>query len=230
MQNSAYGERESGVKYYLGETKEKNELTESELERDLGIWIGKDLKWGEQCGKAAKKAMTVLGMIKRSFEMIDEKGFIILYNTYVRPHLEYCVQAWSPYLMKDIECLEKVQRRATKMICGFNKLTYEERLKRLKLYTLEERRVRGDLIEVYKIVTGKEKIDSRRLFQMANTGYLRGNSLKLFKKPARLELRRKYFTMRVVENWNKLPDSVVLAESVEVFKNILDEWMLRYRH
>ena len=95
------------------------------------------------------------------------------------------------------------------MIYGFNKLTYEERLKRLKLFTLEERRVRGDLMEAYNIVTGKEKIDSRRLFQLADTGNLRENSLKLFKKPARLELRRNYFTMRVVENWNKLPDSVL---------------------
>ena len=113
---------------------------------------------------------------------------------------------------------------------GFSKLTYEERLKRFKLFTLEQRRMRGDLIEAYKIITGKEKIDSKRLFQLADTTYLRGNGLKMFKKPVRLELRKNYFSMRVIDNWNKLPDSVVMAESVEGFKNRLDNWMLRYRH
>ena len=224
--------RDSGIKYHLWESKEQKELIGTDLERDLGIMVSKDLKWGEQCGKAAKKAMSVLGMIRRTFDTrtIDEKSFILLYNTYVRPHLEYCVQAWSPYLKKDIECLEKVQRRATKMIYGFSKLTYEERLKRLKLFTLEQRRMRGDLIEAYKIITGKEKIDSKRLFQLADTTYLRGNGLKMFKKPVRLELRKNYFSMRVIDSWNKLPDSVVMAESVEGFKNRLDNWMLRYRH
>ena len=145
--------RDSGAKYHLYDSNELKELKITEVERDLGILVSKHLRWGEQCGKAAGKAMSVLGMIRRTFEMLDEKGFILLYNTYVRPHLEYCVQAWSPYLKKDIECLEKIQRRATKMIFGYSKLTYNERLKRLKLFTLEQRRERGNLIEVFKILT-----------------------------------------------------------------------------
>ena len=81
----------------------------------------KDLKWSKQCNTAANKAMSVLGMIKRSFSHISIESFKILYNTYVRPHLEYCVQIWNPYLKKDIECIEKIQRRATKLVHGFNK-------------------------------------------------------------------------------------------------------------
>ena len=77
------------------------------------------------------------------------------------------------------------------MIYGFSKLTYEERLGRLKLFTLEQRRMRGDLIEAFKIITGKEKIDSKKMFQMASTSKLRGNRFKIFKKPVRLELRKK---------------------------------------
>jgi len=81
-----------------------------------------------------------------------------LYKTYIRPHLEYAIQAWSPYLQKDIECLESVQRAATRFVSGFKKL-YEERLRKVGLTTLEVMRQRGDLIECYKILTGKENID-----------------------------------------------------------------------
>jgi len=89
-------------------------------------------------------------MVRRHFKEIDKDDFKIIYNTYVRPHLEYCEQAW-----KDKTCLEKVQRRATKMVEGLKKLPYETRLKRLGIYTLEKRRLRGDLTETFKILTGK---------------------------------------------------------------------------
>ena len=80
-----------------------------------------------QCIQSAKKAQSVLGMVRRHFKEIDTDDFKIIYNTYVRPHLEYCEQAWSPYLQKDKTYLEKVQRRATKMVKGLKKLPYETR-------------------------------------------------------------------------------------------------------
>jgi len=86
-----------------------------ENEKDLGVWISNDLKWSQQCSNAANKAISVLGMIKRSFSYICTESFKILYNTFVRPDLEYWVQIWNPYLKKDIACLEKIQRRATKV-------------------------------------------------------------------------------------------------------------------
>jgi len=104
--------------YFLHEKNKQAELLCCENEKDLGVWLSKQLKWSKQCSSAANKAMSVLGMIKRSFSYISTESFKILYNTYVRPHPEYCVQVWNPYLKKDLVCLEKIQRRATKLVHG----------------------------------------------------------------------------------------------------------------
>ena len=110
-------------------------------------------------------ANKVLGMIRRTVVSRDKNTILNLYKALVRPHLEYCVQVWSPYIQKDKDVLEKVQRRATRMIRGYRTLKYEERLERCGLTTLDKRRCRGDLIETY--MTNKAEIfqqqSSRRL-------------------------------------------------------------------
>ena len=111
-----------------------------------------------QCSAAASRGMSVMGLVKRNYRDLDAESFLLLYKTYIRPNLEYCVQVWSPHLKKDVQLLERVQRKSTKLERGLNKLSYQERLQRLGLTTLEERRERGDLITVYKILTGKEKL------------------------------------------------------------------------
>lgn len=100
-----------------------------------------------------------------------------LYKSLVRPHLEYAVQAWNPYLKGDIDMIEKVQRRFTRMILELQQLTYEERLS--SLTTLFVRRLRGDLIEVYKILNGYGKVDSIVLFEFSNISFTRGHTMKL---------------------------------------------------
>ena len=99
-------------------------------------------------------------MIRRNITYKDKCLIVPLYKAIVRPHLEYCIQAWSPYLRKDIYNLEKIQRRATTLIPGLSNLRYEERLKECRLTTLETRRLRGGQIEVFKILNGYENIDS----------------------------------------------------------------------
>ena len=146
------GNKNPCVKYNLG----GRELQFILEEKDLDILITKDLKVSVQCSRAAKTANRVLGMIWRTFTCKDEQTIIQLYKSLVRSHLEYCIQAWRPYLSKDIEMLEKVQKRATKMVYGFNDLTYEQRLRRLNITTLDTHRIRGDLIEVFKIVKGTD--------------------------------------------------------------------------
>jgi len=102
-----------------------------------------------QVHAAAMKGNQVLGQLLRTFTYRDRHTFVRLYQQYVRPHLEYCVQAWSPWLQQDIDLLENVQRRAVRSISGLSG-SYEEKLKELKMYSLKDRRTRGDMIETYK--------------------------------------------------------------------------------
>ena len=122
----------------------------------------------------------------------------------VRPHLEYCVQAWRPYLNRDIEMLEKVQRCATRMVYGFNHLTYEQRLSRLNITTLEICRVRGYLMEVFKIVQGFD-VDYLDFFHLSTTG-LRGHSLKLIKLSLKCNVGKHTSSNRVIDSGNRLPE------------------------
>ena len=137
-----------------------------------------------QCVEAAKKAPSAPGIIKRTFSTFEISSFALLYKTYVRCHMGYCVQAWNPYYRKDINILEKIQRRATKVVPESRHLSYIDRLKRLKLTSLEDRRQRGDLIETYKIISGKGNIKCDKVFKMADSdlsSITSGNSQKLYK-------------------------------------------------
>jgi hypothetical protein len=193
-------------------------------ERDLGITMHKSLSVSRQCAEAAKKGNRAVGQIKRTISNKSKDIVVPLYKSLVRPHLEYCVQAWSPYFKKDIAVLEKVQRRATRLIPELCDLRYEERLQACGITSLEDRRVRGDLIETFKLIKGLEKIPASRFFSEPPSSLgVRGHSCKLFKNRARLETRRHFFSNRVVDNWNKLPQSAVDATSINAFKNHLDK-------
>ena len=164
----------------------------------------------------------MLGLINRKIKHKSKDIIVRLYKALVRPHVEYCIQAWNPYQRKDIQLIEGVQRRALKLINVFRHISYEERLARTGLTTLEERRVRGDLIEVYKIVNGIDKLEFDRFFNKSTASALRGHSCKLYKERARLDVRKHFFANRVINNWNLLPEYVVSAPSVNCFKNRYD--------
>jgi len=127
------------------------------------------------------------------------------------------VQAWRPYLRKDIDLLEKVQKRATRLIINDRGLTYTERLKKLGLTTLETRRLRGDMIEVFKICKGFDDVKVTDFFTLSSTG-LRGHELKLYKPQAHLDIRKKFFTVRVIDEWNRLPETVLHYNTLPTLK------------
>ena len=151
--------------------------------------------------------------------------FMKTYPSLVRSHLEYAVQAWSPRLKKDIDQLEKVQRRATKLVPECRTLEYEGRLRFLGLTTLEERRIRGDLIEVFKIMHGFENIDRRKFFQLeseVHSHHTRGHNLKIAHKVCRTSTRRGNFDLRIIDKWNALPSNIVNCKTISAFKTALD--------
>jgi len=139
-------------------------LGTSVKEKDLGVTVSADMTVSEQCGLAASKGNQILGLIRRNITYMENTLIIPLYKAIVRPHLEYCIQAWRPHHTKDIDKLERVHRRATKLIPELKYLCYERRLLECRITTLETRILR-DLIEVLKILNGYEDIDSNIFFK-----------------------------------------------------------------
>ena len=206
---------------------ETKEFTRVAKMRDLGIIVREDFKASDQCLAAAKKARGQLFALKATLSTRKARVFIPLYKAIVRPLLEYCVQAWAPYLKKDIECIERVQRLATRMVREMRGMSYEERLKSLNLFSMERRRIRGDLIETFKIMKDQTGLNAECLFTRALVDSTRGHSLKLMKPRTHLNVRTNFFTSRVVDGWNKLPPDLINCKSVVEFKGKLDKILHR---
>jgi len=123
----------------------------------------------------------MLGIIKRNFKHLTIQSFTMLYKNMVRSHSDYCSSVWSPYMKKDIEALEKVQKRATKILPQLKHMNYSDRLKACKLPRLHYRRIRGDMTETYKIMTGKYDIEIAPSLVGVCSSVTRGHSLRLQK-------------------------------------------------
>ena len=199
----------------------RNQLEKVKEETDLGVTICSNLKVGKQCRKAAYKGNQILGLINRTITCKKKMVILRLYKSLVRPHLEYCIQAWRPHLKKDIEVLERVQRRATRMMEEGKGKHYDERLKLAGLTTLETRRVRADMLEVYKILRGHEGLDEIKFFNRRQQKITRGHSMTLYKERFNRDILKFSFGNRVIEEWNRLPEEVVSAEGINSFKGKL---------
>ncbi len=159
------GTRNQESEYEMNEIK----LESVKCVKDLGVTIASSLKFSQQCKDSAGKPNRILGFINRNFSFKNKDVILPLYVSLVRSHLEFAVQFWAPHHAKGIAKLEAVQRRATKLITSLRNKSYEERLARLNLFFLEKRRLRGKIIECFKISKGFTNVDASKLFSINNT-------------------------------------------------------------
>ena len=195
-------------------------LDSTELEKDLGINIDPALKFTKHIEGQVNKANRIMGLIRRSYQHLDGESFKRLFTALVRPHLEYCNVAWAPRFIKDKVLIENVLRRGSKLIPGYRDLSYEDRLKKLGIPSMEYRRARGDVIEVYKYTHGL--YNTEQILELDNDNTRRGHNYKLKKRHCKTATRSNFFSFRVVDVWNNLPHKVVNAPSLNSFKARLD--------
>ena len=197
-------------------------MIDSTLERDLGVHIDPELKFRQQASAAVSKATQVLAVIRRSFALLDSFTLPLLYKALVRPHLEFGNLVWGPFNRADEKLVERVQRRATRMVSDIRHLCYEERLRSLTLPSLYYRRKRGDMIYLYQIFSGGIDVNPDTFFIRVSDGITRGHPFKVLKPRATCRVRRSVLSVRAVNDWNSLPAEVVCSTSLNSFKSSLD--------
>lgn len=201
---------------------EMKTVMKCEEEKDLGVTFDDHLSFDKHIQNIINKANKMLGIIKRTFSYLDNDTFTKLYKALVRPHLEYANVIWHPYLKRQSAALERVQRRATKLVKALKNMTYVERLRVLNLPTLKSRRLRGDLIRTYKIFQGIDNVKVESFFKKSTTDVTRKNTDKIFIEFSKTNIRKHSFSNRVAPSWNTLSDVVKNAQTINTFKNLLD--------
>ena len=173
--------------------------------KDLGVLIDNKLAFTVHINHVVAKAFARANLISKCFISKDIPTLMHAFNVYVRPLLEYASCVWSPYHASKITQIERVQRRFTKRLPGFADITYKDRLHILNTDSLELRRLRNDLLLTYKILFNLVDIDAADFFTFANSRYdTRGHSFKLLAHHSRIDLRKNFFSERIVPVWNGL--------------------------
>lgn len=201
--------------------------------KDLGVWFRHDLKFSSHCNIIVNTARKRAGIIRKFFKSGDPVTLVWAFKVYVRPILEYASPVWSPYLLRDIDLIESVQRRFTKALRGCRDQSYSSRLQLLGLESLELRRLRADLCLTYSLLRGIVRVDYTKFFELRMDKRTRGHSWKLVVQSSKLNCRKHFFSNRIVNCWNSLPALVVQAPSLGSFKArlrscSLKTFLLRY--
>ena len=217
------GENNPKYSYFIGEGNNRTEIETTSLEKDLGVLVDNNLNFENHIDYIIKKACQKKAQILRNFSFRSKKVLVPLFKALVRPVLEYVNTVWDSSFKTQIKLLEDVQRKYTKHILEVKKLPYEKRLERLNLPSLEFRRFRGDLIQVYKIVHKHyDRRSVNNLFTFSQDTRLRGHSYKITKFITKKRQYQHFFTNRIVNKWNGLSQDTVSSKSINIFKNNID--------
>ena len=210
-------------KEYFFHTDEGNaKIPQCSEEKDLGVIFDTSLKFDLHIDAMVSKANSMIGLIKRNFSFMNIDMFLHLYKALIRPHLEYGQLIWSPRFIRQSKKIENVQRRATKIVPCLMNLSYDERLRKLRLPTLKYRRLRGDMLNVYKILNDDKKGSSHLLPLHESNHSTRGHDKKLQKNRYKCNFRKFSFSLRVTNNWNSLSKTTTNAVDINQFKKLLD--------
>lgn len=209
-------------KFYMSRDRNTDPIKTVHEEKDLGVTFDSKLKFSVHIQNCVKTANRNLGIVRRTFAYLNKTSFLHLYKSIIRPHLEYGSSVWPVMYKKDSIAIENVQRRATKILPALRNKSYPERLIELGLPSLQYRRLRFDMIQVYRILNNIDHCDQNQLFTRDTITTTRGHSLKLYKRSFRLDIRRHSFSQRVINQWNSLPENVVSAKNLNQFKSKLN--------
>ena len=217
------GKNNPNHKYKLTSEGDIVELVEIEEEKDLGIKFDSLLSFKQHTSECVSKANQRIGLIRRNFQQLDNYMFLLLYKSLIRPLLEYGNTVWYPCYKQDSQELEKVQRRATKLVKNLRDMVYPARLRALDLPTLVYRRKRADMLQMYRIITGVDNLDSNNFVKMDPGVKTRGHRFKILKVRAETREKRSTLGYRAVNDWNALSNHVVEAENLIQFKIRLEK-------
>jgi hypothetical protein len=197
--------------------------------KDLGFTITSDLSWSPHICKIVKRANTMIYLLFNAFNCPKGSLAQILFKTYVRPILEFGSVIWSPWLVKDKNLLEGVQRKFTKKIPTLTGKPYNERLAELDLCPLEERRITSDLLITYRILNHEYGEELFGIYELSDDSRLRGHGLKLYHEKYKTKCREHFLPNRVFLSWNSLSNDIVQSSSVAIFKNKLQKHLSKIR-
>lgn len=215
-----FGVNNPNTVYKFGDADIKSE---SDI-KDLGVFVSNNLKSSFHCNKLIDKTKRLCSMLFRCLKSSDPTCLLIAYKSYILPILEYNSTVWSPHLIKDIDNIESVQRNFTWHLfkrCGLPNMPYNDRLVWLQLPSLELRRIRKDLIMCYKIMHSHVALELSDFFALSNNSRTRGHNFKLFKKQFCLDVSKYFFSNRVIDMWNNLPEACVSSQTIINFKRNL---------
>jgi len=211
---------------------DSTEVQSVSKQKDLGIVMTSDLSWTCQTASVSSSCFQLIGMLKRFFISFSEEQFQSIYKALIRPKIDYLASICSPSNEKEQDILEKIQRKATKLVRGFKNLDYNERYRLLRITSLKTRRTRGDLIEIYKLFNNLYDLDVSLFFKTRSevltrkSIVLRGHNYYISKPLSRLNIHQNSFLCRSIDIWNELPYNIVNALTLNSFKSKIDNWFL----